>query len=112
MVEHISDRIAVMYLGAVVEMAPASELMHNPLHPYTRALLSAVPFADPVASRARNRIKLEGDVPSPVSILGGCKFQTRCPYCTDACRGKMPPLVEVQPGHFVACANESAISSH
>jgi oligopeptide transport system ATP-binding protein len=109
MVEHISDRIAVMYLGAMVEMAPAGEVMNKPLHPYTRALLSAVPFADPVASRKRKRIKLEGDVPSPISILQGCKFQTRCPYCTEACKREAPPMKEVEPGHFVACLNDKAV---
>ena len=109
MVEHISDRIAVMYLGALVEMAPAEELMRNPLHPYTKALLSAVPFADPVASRARRRIKLEGEVPSPIAIQGGCKFQTRCPHCTESCKSQNPALKEVRPGHFVACLNDQAI---
>lgn len=109
MVEHISDRIAVMYLGALVEMAPAEELMRNPLHPYTKALLSAVPFADPVASRARRRIKLEGEVPSPIAIQGGCKFQTRCTHCTEDCKRQNPALKEVRPGHFVACLNDQAI---
>ncbi len=111
MVEHISDRIAVMYLGAMVELAPAGEVMTRPLHPYTRALLSAVPFADPVASRQRKRIKLEGDVPSPISILQGCKFQTRCPYCTEACKRQAPPLKEVEPGRYVACLNDQAIAA-
>ena len=109
MVEHISDRIAVMYLGALVEMAPAEELMRNPLHPYTKALLSAVPFADPVASRARRRIKLEGEVPSPIAIQGGCKFQTRCTHCTEDCKSQNPALKEVRPGHFVACLSDQAI---
>ena len=109
MVEHISDRIAVMYLGALVEMAPAEELMRNPLHPYTKALLSAVPFADPVASRARRRIKLEGEVPSPIAIQGGCKFQTRCTHCTEDCKRQNPVLKEVRPGHFVACLSDQAI---
>ena len=103
MVEHISTRIGVMYLGSLVEQAGADTLMARPLHPYTQALLSAVPFADPDASRARKRIRLTGEVPSPVSVTQGCKFQTRCPYCTPACAQAMPPMKEAEPGHFVAC---------
>ncbi len=109
MVEHISNRIGVMYLGSMMEFAPSHELMQHPMHPYTCALLSAVPFADPDASRARPRIKLQGDVPSPVSIMQGCKFQTRCPYCTEACKKTMPPMREVTPGHFVACFHDEAL---
>ena len=103
MVAHISDRIAVMYLGAMAELAPSKDIMEFPLHPYTKALLSAVPFADPDASRARNRIKLTGDVPSPMSAQTGCKFASRCSQCTKACREEAPTLREVRPGHFVSC---------
>ena len=103
MVAHISDRIAVMYLGAMAELAPSKDIMESPLHPYTKALLSAVPFADPDASRARNRIKLTGDVPSPMSAQTGCKFASRCSQCPKACREEAPTLREVRPGHFVSC---------
>ena len=103
MVAHISDRIAVMYLGAMAELAASKDIMESPLHPYTKALLSAVPFADPDASRARNRIKLTGDVPSPMSAQTGCKFASRCSQCTKACREEAPTLREVRPGHFVSC---------
>ena len=103
MVAHISDRITVMYLGAMAELAPSKDIMESPLHPYTKALLSAVPFADPDASRARNRIKLTGDVPSPMSAQTGCKFASRCSQCTKACREEAPTLREVRPGHFVSC---------
>ncbi len=103
MVAHISNRIAVMYLGAMAELAPSKDIMESPLHPYTKALLSAVPFADPDASRARNRIKLTGDVPSPMSAQTGCKFASRCSQCTKACREEAPTLREVRPGHFVSC---------
>lgn len=103
MVAHISDRIAVMYLGTMAELAPSKDIMESPLHPYTKALLSAVPFADPDASRARNRIMLTGDVPSPMSAQTGCKFASRCSQCTKACREEAPTLREVRPGHFVSC---------
>ena len=108
MVEHISDHIAVMYLGSMVEFARTPELMKNPLHPYTKALLSAVPIADPDVSRARQRVKLAGDVPSPITIQQGCKFQTRCPFCLEECLRDTPPMRECEPGHFVACFNERA----
>ena len=103
MVKHISDRIGVMYLGNMVEMSPSGQLYKNPLHPYTRALLSAVPIADPKASRERKKIMLTGDVPSPVNPPAGCRFSGRCAHCTDKCRAVNPPLKEVEPGHFVAC---------
>lgn len=103
MVAHISNRIAVMYLGSMVELAPSPEIMSNPLHPYTKALLSAVPFADPDASRNRDRIKLTGDVPSPMSTQHGCKFASRCSQCTQRCRDEAPVMREVNPGHFVGC---------
>lgn len=103
MVSHISNRIAVMYLGSLVELAPSSEVMDHPVHPYTKALLSAVPFADPDASRGRDRIKLTGDVPSPMSAQAGCKFASRCPQCMERCNSQSPVMREVSPGHFVSC---------
>ena len=103
MVAHISDRIAVMYLGALVELAPSEVIMNDPMHPYTQALLSAVPFADPEASRSRDRIKLTGDVPSPMSAQTGCKFASRCRHCTERCKEEAPALREIKPGHFVSC---------
>ena len=103
MVKHISDRIAVMYLGNMVELSPAADLYRRPLHPYTEALLSAVPIADPVASRQRKKIMLTGDVPSPINPPAGCRFSGRCSKCSEICRTQRPELKEVEPGHFVAC---------
>ncbi|WP_352419391.1 oligopeptide/dipeptide ABC transporter ATP-binding protein [Proteiniborus sp.] len=103
MVKHISDRIAVMYLGAIVELASSHELYEHPLHPYTQALLSAVPIPDPEVEKNRKRIMLEGDVPSPINPAPGCKFQGRCRLVQDVCRKNAPELKEVRPGHFVAC---------
>ncbi len=102
-VRHISDRIGVMYLGCLVELAESYELCNHPIHPYTKTLLSAVPLPDPVKSRARQRILLEGDIPSPINPPSGCRFHTRCPYATDRCRQEMPVLKEYSPGHFGAC---------
>ena len=105
-VRHISKRIAVMYLGKIVEVADADELNENPQHPYTQSLLSAVPIPDPDITRARQRIVLEGDVPSPLNMPTGCSFRTRCRYATEQCAKGCPALTDRGDGHFVACWNK------
>jgi oligopeptide transport system ATP-binding protein len=103
MVRHISDRMAVMYLGKIVELTGRDEIYLNPLHPYTQALMSAVPVPDPVLEEKRQRIILEGDIPSPASPPEGCNFNTRCPVAIDVCFEAEPDFIEVRPGHFCAC---------
>jgi oligopeptide/dipeptide ABC transporter ATP-binding protein len=100
-VEHISDRVGIMYLGRLVELAPSEELFRNPIHPYTRALLSAIPEPDPDA--AKDRIHLKGEIPTAVNPPSGCRFRTRCPLAEPQCAETEPELIEVSPGHFVAC---------
>lgn len=102
-VKHISNRIGVMYLGKMVELADSYELIHHSLHPYTKSLISAIPIADPITARASKRIPLEGDVPSPLNPPSGCRFRTRCPYATEQCAMEEPVWREVEPGHYAAC---------
>ena len=102
-VRHISDRIGVMYLGKLVELADSFELISHSVHPYTRSLISAIPVADPITARANKRIPLQGDVPSPVNPPSGCRFRTRCPYADECCAAEQPQLKEVSPGHWAAC---------
>ena len=103
MVRHISDRVGVMYLGNMVELAKNVELYDSPLHPYTKALISAIPTVNATTQSTKKRIKLEGEVTSPINPAPGCRFRTRCPYATELCAKEIPPLEEVKPGHFVAC---------
>ena len=105
MVRHISNRIGVMYLGVIVELADRNELYDEPLHPYTQALLSAVPYPDPFVEETRQRIILEGDVPSPINPPSGCRFHTRCPLATEQCSQERPPLTDRGGGHYCACWN-------
>ena len=109
-VRHISDRIAVMYLGKMVELADADEIYNNPLHPYSKSLISSVPVPDPKVARANKRIILSGDIPSPLNAPSGCPFRTRCPYADEACSGSMPEFKEVSSGHFVACHHLEDVS--
>ena len=102
-VRHISDRVAVMYVGKIVEVTDRNEIFENPLHPYTRALLSSIPIPDPILEKRRSRMILIGDVPSPVNPPPGCRFNPRCPYAEDNCKVDEPVLTEVRTGHFVAC---------
>ncbi len=104
-VKHISNRIGVMYLGRLVELADSYELIFNSLHPYTKSLISAIPIADPKIARANKRIVLKGDVPSPLNPPSGCRFRTRCPYATEQCAAEVPKWREVSKGHFAACHN-------
>ena len=104
-VRHISDRIAVMYLGRMVELADSKEIYDRPLHPYTRSLMSAVPVPDPKIARENKRIILTGDIPSPLNAPSGCPFRTRCPHATEVCAQSMPEFKEVATDHFVACHN-------
>ena len=102
-VRHISNRIGVMYLGNLVELAESYELYRNPIHPYTKTLMSAVPIPDPVVTRARERVILEGDIPSPINPPSGCKFHTRCPYATERCKQEVPVFKDHGGGHYAAC---------
>ena len=102
-VQHMSRRIAVMYLGRIVEIGPSMDVITKPIHPYTESLISAIPMPDPEMARHKNRIVLEGDVPSPLHMPEGCPFRTRCRYATEKCKATRPELREVEPGRFVAC---------
>ena len=102
-VKHISNRIGVMYLGKLVELADSNELIFHNMHPYTRSLISAIPIADPKVARANKRIVLQGDVPSPLNPPSGCRFRTRCPYASEKCAAEVPKWKEVSKGHFTAC---------
>lgn len=102
-VKHISNRIGVMYLGTMVELADSYELIEHPLHPYTKSLISAIPIADPKQARKNKRIVLEGDVPSPLNPPSGCRFRTRCPYADERCAAEKPKWEEIHAGHFAAC---------
>jgi len=109
-VKHISDRIAVLYLGHVVELAESAELYRNPVHPYTQMLLSAIPIADPDRSAARKRVIVQGDIPSPINPPSGCPFRTRCPYADGKCAEAFPAAEEVGPGHFSACLRNKEVA--
>jgi oligopeptide/dipeptide ABC transporter ATP-binding protein len=102
-VEHLSDRIAVMYLGNMVELGEGQDVYRRPMHPYSRALLAAVPLPDPSRVKTKDRKMLEGDVPNPIAKPSGCSFRTRCPIARTECAGAVPPFIERSPGHWVAC---------
>jgi oligopeptide/dipeptide ABC transporter ATP-binding protein len=110
-VRHVSDRIAVMYLGKLMELSPASELYSKPIHPYTTALLSAIPIPDPAENRARIRTIVAGEPPNPIKLPPGCRFHTRCPHVTDICREVEPPLVEYPGGHLAACHHPQNVTA-
>ncbi|HEX3251766.1 MAG TPA: oligopeptide/dipeptide ABC transporter ATP-binding protein [Pyrinomonadaceae bacterium] len=111
-IRHVSDRVAVMYLGKLVEIADAKTIYNEPLMPYTKALISAVPVPDPQIEATRQRIMLEGDVPSPINPPAGCRFHTRCPYAIEACKEVVPQLVEIKLAHFAACIRISPAEPH
>ncbi|HLM55383.1 MAG TPA: oligopeptide/dipeptide ABC transporter ATP-binding protein [Pyrinomonadaceae bacterium] len=111
-IRHVSDRVAVMYLGKLVELADAKVIYAEPLMPYTKALISAVPVPDPVLESTRKRIVLQGDVPSPINPPQGCRFHTRCPWAIQACKEVVPPLAEIKPAHFAACIRISPDQPH
>lgn len=102
-VQHMSNRIGVMYLGKLMEVAPSQELFENPLHPYTKALISAIPIPDPKLAKKKRKMTLKGEIPSPLHPPSGCRFHTRCPFAKEICEREKPPLREVEPGHWVAC---------
>ncbi len=109
-VRHVSDSIAVMYLGKVMELSPAKELYTKPIHPYTHALLAAIPIPDPVENRARQRTVVGGEPPNPINPPSGCRFHTRCPRATDVCSEVEPPLAEYPGGHLAACHHPLSVS--
>jgi len=111
-IRHVSDRVVVMYLGKFVELADAKVIYRDPLMPYTKALISAVPVPDPEIEATRKRIVLQGDVPSPINPPAGCRFHTRCPWAIEACKEVVPPLAEIKPNHFAACIRISPEQPH